>query len=283
MIQRTIISTILSMAVTVGALLASCGIAYAADDLKPFSFVQLCDPQLGMGGYEHDVATFTQSVKFINALAPEFVVICGDLVNEANEQSFADFIGIKNTFTVPAYCAPGNHDMSDGPSLERYRKTIGDDYYMVEHKGYTLVVVNTQLWKMPIAGESEKHDAWVKQTLEEARAKRSPIVVVGHYPLFITQPDEAEEYFNLPLEKRTELLDLFVQCGVVAYLSGHAHKTVVNEYEGIQLVSGPTTSKAFDKQPLGFTRWVVEDGALEHSFMDLTMDDAAETKPEATP
>src|SRR5437588_11592772 len=39
---------------------------------QPFTFVQMCDPQLGMGGYEADVARFKQAVKQINALKPDF-------------------------------------------------------------------------------------------------------------------------------------------------------------------------------------------------------------------
>jgi hypothetical protein len=35
-----------------------------------FTFVQLCDTQLGMGGYEHDVKAFRQAVQQINALTP---------------------------------------------------------------------------------------------------------------------------------------------------------------------------------------------------------------------
>src|SRR5438270_8580224 len=52
------------------ALLAGC----ASWHEQQFTFVQMCDPQLGMGGYEADVARFTQSVNQINALKPDFVV-----------------------------------------------------------------------------------------------------------------------------------------------------------------------------------------------------------------
>src|SRR5437762_3249474 len=76
---------------------------------QPFTFVQMCDPQLGIGGYEADVARFKQAVKQINALKPDFVVICGDLVNGATTKSFADFNAIKAGFAMPCYCAPGNH------------------------------------------------------------------------------------------------------------------------------------------------------------------------------
>ena len=51
------------------------------NEKQAFSFVQMCDTQLGMGGYEHDVLTFNQAVKQINELQADFVVICGDLVN----------------------------------------------------------------------------------------------------------------------------------------------------------------------------------------------------------
>ena len=37
---------------------------------EKFSFVQMCDTQLGMGGYEHDVKTFTLAVDQINKMKP---------------------------------------------------------------------------------------------------------------------------------------------------------------------------------------------------------------------
>ena len=81
------------------------------DPSKEFTFIQMCDTQLGMGGYEHDVQTFELAVKQINKMAPDFVLICGDLVGKANEKSFADFNRIKGGFKIPCHCAAGNHDV----------------------------------------------------------------------------------------------------------------------------------------------------------------------------
>jgi len=240
---------------------------------EPFTFVQICDTQLGMGGYEHDVNAFRQAVKQINALKPDFVVICGDLVDKADAKSFADFKEIKAGFAVPCYCAAGNHDIGNKPteeSLEHYRRLVGGDYYSFEHKGYTFVVANTSLWKVHVDGESEKHDTWFKETLDAASEKGSPVFVVGHYPLYIAEPGESEEYFNLPVEKREELLALFEKCGVVAVLAGHTHKTIVNDHEGIQLVNGETTSRSFDGRPLGFRLWHVGgEQPFKHEFIPL--------------
>lgn len=254
----------------------------APEETPSFSFVQMCDTQLGMGGYEHDVKTFKQAVVQINDLKPDFVVICGDLVNKADDKSFADFNSIKAGFKLPCYCAAGNHDVENAAtaeSLKQYREKIGKDYYTVEHKGYTLVVANTQLWKAPLKGESEKHDAWFKEALQAAKKKGSPVIVIVHYPLFVESPDEEEAYFNLPLEKRKEILSLCHENGVVAFLGGHTHKFVSNVHDGIQLVNGETTSKNFDKRPMGFRRWDVEPGkGLRHRFVPLDESISVEAK-----
>ena len=240
-----------------------------------FSFVQMCDTQLGMGGYEHDVKTFILAVDQINGMKPDFVVICGDLVQKANDKSWADFTKIKSGFKIPCHCASGNHDVENVPtadSLKLYREKVGKDYYTVEHKGFTFVIVNTQLWKAALKGESEKHDAWFAKTLKLAKARKSPVVVVGHYPLFLKDPNEKEVYFNLPVAKRQEILKLCEENGVVAFLGGHTHKLVVNDYKGIQLVNGETTSKNFDKRPMGFRWWdVSSDSTLKHRFVELEM------------
>ncbi len=136
---------------------------------QTFSFVQLCDTQLGMGGYEHDVKSFNLAVDQINALKPDFVVICGDLVHHAVDSTYDDFLRIKEEFIMPCYVLPGNHDVGNIPNdttLKFYRETVGEDYYEFIHQGYAFIVTNTQLWKVAVEDESEKHDRWFKKTLE---------------------------------------------------------------------------------------------------------------------
>jgi type 1 glutamine amidotransferase/predicted phosphodiesterase len=242
-------------------------------DLSSFQFAQMCDTQLGLGGYAHGMKTFELAVTQLNALKPDFVLICGDLVNNASDRTFDDFNRIKDGFKIPCHCAAGNHDVEKVPtaaSLERYREKIGKDYYAIDHKGYHFVIGNTQLWKSPLAGESQKHDAWFRKTLASAKEKNLPVVVVVHYPLFVEHPNEPESYSNLPIKKRRELLSLFEASGVVAVLAGHTHTYVENEYKGIQMVCGETTSRNFDQRPLGFRMWKAEKGGkLSQRFVKL--------------
>jgi 3',5'-cyclic AMP phosphodiesterase CpdA len=239
---------------------------------ESFTFVQMCDTQLGMGGYEHDVRAFELAVKKINALQPDFVVICGDLVSKPDQKSFTDFKRIRSGFAIPCHCAAGNHDIGNKPSaksLDTYRKTIGNDYYSFEHKGRMFIVVNTGLWKAPLEVETEKHDEWLRKTLDQAQLNQQPVFIVGHYPLYVKTSDEEENYYNLPPDKRSKLLALFKEKGVEAYLAGHTHTSIFNNYEGIQLVNGETTSRNFDQRPLGFRLWHVSTTKTTHEFIPL--------------
>ncbi|NQU45050.1 metallophosphoesterase, partial [bacterium] len=244
-------------------------------EMTPFTFAQVCDTQLGYGGYEHDVESFRQAVRQINALHPDFVVICGDLVHSPNEKSFAEFNAIKAGLRMPCHCAPGNHDLGNQPtreSLDLYRRAVGRDYYSFEHKDRRFVVVNTQMWKAPLAGESEKQDAWLVENLNSAARGKTPVFIIGHIPLFVERPVEEENYMNLPLIKRESLLQLFASRGVVAMVGGHTHKLLINTYQGIQIVHGETTSKNFDKRPFGFRIWYVDGmGPVRQDFVPLAL------------
>ncbi|MCK4561972.1 MAG: metallophosphoesterase [Flavobacteriaceae bacterium] len=250
-------------------------ISCSEKEQKPFTFVQLCDTQLGMGGYEHDIKTFKQAVKQINLINPDFVIICGDLVNDASDSSFADFNKIRSQFKMSCYCVSGNHDVGNVPNdstLSFYRETIGKDYYGFENKGYAFVVTNSQLWKENVENESKKHDDWFKKTIDSIKETNQPIFVAGHYPLFIETVDEEEAYFNLPSTKRKEILNIFTKSDVVAYLSGHAHRPLINNYKNIQLVSGEATSKNLDSTiALGFRVWNVSKDTIFQNFVPLQL------------
>ncbi len=239
---------------------------------KPFTFVQLTDTQLGFGGYEHDLQSFEQAVKQINELNPDFVVICGDLVNVASDSSYQDFKQIRKNLRMPCYCVPGNHDVGNIPNdttLAFYRKKIGKDYYRFNHKGSSFIVANSLLWNADVANESEKFDKWFVKSLEAAGKKGRPVFVAGHFPLYTSEPDEEAQYYNIIPERRKELLDLFLENQVSAYLTGHTHKLICNEYNGIQMVSCETTSKNFDERPIGFRLWEVSSDSISHRFIPL--------------
>jgi serine/threonine-protein phosphatase CPPED1 len=251
------------------------GLANGAGQSQSFTFVQLCDVQLGYGeSYAKDVNSFKLAVQRINEVKPDFVILCGDMVNTFDDKSLKDFNDVKSGLKVPLYCCPGNHDIGNEPNivtLTKYRKALGKDYFSFEHKGYTFILTNTSLWKVNVPEESQKHDVWFKSTLKAAADKKSPVFFIGHYPLYVRSADEPNGYNPLPTAKRKELLDLSEKSGVVAILTGHLHSYINNDYKGIQLVSGESTSRNNDRRPFGFRLWTVQSPtSIKQDFVPLT-------------
>ena len=94
---------------------------------KPFSFVQLCDTQLGMGGYEHDILSFEQAVKQINEINPDFAVVCGDLVNNAADILIRKSNYLFEPFLVLSPTNKNEHHLLVGQKTQQgRRKKIGN-------------------------------------------------------------------------------------------------------------------------------------------------------------
>jgi len=238
-----------------------------------YSFVQMADPQIGMTIYSNDLARFRQAVLQINSLKHAFVVICGDLVDKASSNSFADFSAARAELAVPSYCVPGNHDIGyepDKKSLVLYRSQIGRDYYTFSFSNDLFVCANSQFWKAPPDDESRVHDRWFKKIMADATNVPFRIFVVMHYPPFTDRPDEKEHMFNLPSDARQRVLNACGKAGVTALLVGHAHRTITNQYSSCMIVAPETTSVNADKRPFGFRLWHVGPGTnISHEFVPL--------------
>ena len=240
--------------------------------VSTITFIQMCDPQIGMGGYEEDIIRLDQAVNKANALGTDFVIVCGDLVHHAHDSAYDDFEAAINQLKMPYLLAPGNHDLGNIPSdsaLRAYRARLGKDYFVSHHEQVSMVVINTQLIKQNVPIESDRQMKWIAATLDSLSSTQQKVFVMGHYPLFTKEVNEEENYFNLPETQRTELLQLFESYGVEAYLSGHKHELLVNEHAGILLVSGETTSKNFDQRPFGFRQWTIGRQNIKHEFIPL--------------
>jgi len=256
-----------------------------------WTFIQLSDPQLGMTQYKHDVSSLKAAIRRINDLSPDMVFITGDLLQVIDIASWQEFKTIMQTLRSPYYISPGNHDViskhhshqsskehmksitqDHQEDLWKYRKEFGADYFVVKHKQYTFIIVNSVLWRWKhpfMQEESDKQDRWMKERLTEAKDRGSPIIIVSHYPLFQHNRHERNTYYNIPKPKRLELLKLFVDHGVVAYLAGHIHGHQAFSYKGITFLHCESTAMNFDRSPLGFQRWTVSRTGLTHESLRI--------------
>jgi serine/threonine-protein phosphatase CPPED1 len=244
------------------AAMAWCAGSYA---FGSFTFVQLCDPQLGKMGYEHDKTMLRLAVRYINHLDPAFVLFCGDLIDTAKSaQAYEDFNDIVAGLDMPGHYAIGNNDEAD-----LFATYIGPDYHSFTHQGYTFIVVNTMLWANYVPGATETMDAWLLSELQAASLQESPVFVAGHHPFYSKSRNEADDSPSIAQGKSENVLALFEQYGVVAYLSGHLHMNLISNYNDIQLVTTGATCYTIGDEP-GFRLWHVEGARpFAHEFLHV--------------
>jgi Icc-related predicted phosphoesterase len=222
------------------------------------TLVQLCDPQLGFGedGFEADVTRLEKAVIQINELAPDVVVVAGDMVNDIGDaQAIATVVETLARIKAPVLLTPGNHDLPDpvtAARLERYRASFGKDFNTLECKGRQIVSANSQLWREAPPEESARNEQQLRDALQKAKKKGQPVILLTHVPPFVTSVDEKDEYFNLPESKRHEILRLCEDNGVIIWLAGHTHNTSRRSYNDIAILNGEATSRNFDRHPAGF-------------------------------
>jgi predicted MPP superfamily phosphohydrolase len=143
------------------ALFALAGTASAAD----LTFVQMSDPQFGMfaenRNFAQETINFERAIADANRLKPAFVVICGDLVNQAGDAAqIAEYqrIAAKLDRAIPLHNVAGNHDVGNEPtpeSLAAYRKKFGPDYYVFRHRDFLGIVLNSSLIQHPKSAPEE--------------------------------------------------------------------------------------------------------------------------------
>ena len=284
---------------TLRLLLASLALAIAISLVprvaaaEPFFFIQMSDPQMGMFSdnrdFVQDAANFEFAVAAVNRLKPAFLIITGDLVNRSGDAvQIAEYRRIlaKVDPAIPVYSLPGNHDVGNMPTpatIDAYTKVLGPDHYTFRHQGLVGIVLDSSVIHTPQQATQQliEQDRWLRAELEHAKAAGAAhIVIFQHHPWFLEKPDEADQYFNLPLARRTPHLALFHEFGVRYTFSGHYHRNAEGRDGDITAITTGPVGKPLGETKSGFRVAIGRDGAIEHTYYDLG---SLPTKVELTP
>ena len=266
-------------------LLALGFVSIAASPLRadePWFFIQLSDPQLGMftdnREIDQDVANFEFAVAAVNRLKPAFVVITGDLVNKPGDakqiSEYRRIVGLVDR-SIPVYNIAGNHDVENAPtpeSLAAYEKLFGPDHFVFKHRSLIGVVLNSSVIHTPdkAAGQLAAQERWLREALTFAKAANPKhLVVFQHHPWFLKSATEADQYFNIPLARRSAHLALFREFGVRYLFCGHYHRNAeARDGELENITSGPV-GKPLGGAKSGLRVAIVRDDRIEHRYYEL--------------
>jgi len=263
----------------------------------PFFFIQISDTQYGLftrdKGFEKEVELVAKAVEHINRLKPRFVIVCGDLVNanpgtpryEPQVAAFKEGLaGVSPT--IPLICLCGNHDVLDRPtgsSIEAYRENFGDDHFGFWVGGVRGLVLNSSLIKDP-SGSPEafaEQERWLVAQLEEANdLDAQHVFVFQHHPLFLKQPDEEDEYFNIPRDRRMPVLEVLQDAGVRAVFAGHYHRNSYAKDGELSMITTGAVGMPFGKDPSGLRIVKVYEETFEHEYYAMDeVPDAVSMEP----
>jgi predicted phosphodiesterase len=260
-------------------LVTGSGIASAAE---PFFFIQLTDPQFGMfadnTNFIQETANCEIAVAAINRLHPAFVVVTGDLVNRVGDaaqiKEYKRIVAQVDP-AIPVYNVAGNHDVGNVPTpktIAAYTNQFGPDHYAFRHGGFVGIVLDSSLIKAPqkVPDLFAAQEAWLKAELQRAKDSGArDIVIFQHYPWFLQNANEPEQYFNLPRERRGEHLALFHEFGVNAVFCGHYHRNDAARDGSVEIVTTGALGKPLGGSRSGLQVVIVRDRGMEHHFYDL--------------
>jgi predicted MPP superfamily phosphohydrolase len=246
-----------------------------------FFFVQLSDTQFGFSNNDIDFIQDTVNAEFaiatVNRLKPAFVVVTGDLINkpgDAAQNAEYQRIMAKLDKAIPLYNISGNHDIENEPTaaaLAHYRKLYGRDYYTFRHGSLLGIVLNSTVIHSPqhVPNELAEQDTWLRAEVERAKSSGAKhVIVFQHHPWFLEKADEADQYFNIPLARRTPLLDLFRASGIQYLVSGHLHRSTEATDGGLTTVVTGPVGRPLGGQS-GFRIFVVTETDVTHRYYGL--------------
>ena len=243
---------------------------------KPFTFIQLSDPQMGFISNNMDVEAeselFTKTVEYINRTKPAFVVITGDFVNIRTDMTqinaFKEITALIDK-KIPVYLVPGNHDIGLNPSGEEidfYMKLYGYDRFYFDYGGVCFAGLNSCYIKAGTPQEQEQLE-WLQTVFSKHKSNRK--VIFLHHPFFAKSIEEAEAYFNLPVEKRKDYFRLFKENNTKAVFAGHHHNNAEGSYDGIDMITTSSIGKQLGNVKPGFREITVYPDSIVHIYVEI--------------
>jgi 3',5'-cyclic AMP phosphodiesterase CpdA len=162
----------------------------------------------------------------IGALAPDAVVVKGDLTSVGSEDEYAAFLAAYGTLGDTMHHVRGNHDAIADPAM-----AIEDAPYAVELDGVVLGVLDTVIPGTDIGTISLDQVQWLEDV---ASTSTKPIVALGHHPCFDVERGvrTGRPYFGIQPDDSERLVDAFGRHdNLVGYFAGHTHRNRVRRFE----------------------------------------------------
>ena len=204
----------------------------------PFTLIQIsdchlaADPATDYRGINAD-ATLQSLLPAVRALAPDAVVLSGDVSEDASAESYARAVNYFEGLAPRVAWLPGNHDRRE--TMAQAFEPAGFRAGPVEHwGGWQIVLLDSSVPDRPEGTLDPQRLA----PLDDLDSERPALVFIHHQPVPVGAP-WIDKYALREPERLWEKLDARV---VRAVAFGHVHQVRSGEKNAIAWLSAPATS-----------------------------------------
>jgi 3',5'-cyclic AMP phosphodiesterase CpdA len=202
-----------------------------------------------------DDALIKPLAELVKKIAPDVVVVSGDLTQRARTEQFKEARRFLNTLPNPQIVVPGNHDIPLHNifsrfmrPLAKYRRYINDEVEPVYiDEEIAVIGINTARSLTIKDGRvSEKQIAHIRERLCSLGSHITKIIVT-HHPFDVPNHYDADQLVGrAPLA-----MEIFANCGADLLLAGHLHAShtgdtsaryKIGDYSALVVQAGTATS-----------------------------------------
>ncbi|MEO7672517.1 MAG: metallophosphoesterase family protein [Pyrinomonadaceae bacterium] len=182
-------------------------------------------------------------VEKINEIAPDLVVVSGDLTQRARKEQFAEARRFLDQIPVPQIVVPGNHDVPlynilrrFGSPLANYKRFITSDMFPFFVDGELAVLGINTARSLTIKGGrvGKEQVAVIRESfcgLDETLAK----IIVTHHPFDLPGGFDEDDIVG----RAEDFMPQIAESGAEIFLSGHLHvSSITNSAHRYRLESG---------------------------------------------
>jgi hypothetical protein len=162
----------------------------------PWRFAVMSDAQFVARDPDSDIVrNARRTLREIKAAEPDFLLINGDLVDEASPEDFAlakKILDEELGGELKYHYIPGNHEVMGG-KIDNFKAAFGDTYRSFDHKGTRFITLDTS--RLNLRGGGFEQIALLRAQLDKAAEDRSvgSVAVLFHVPPRDPTPGKASQ------------------------------------------------------------------------------------------
>jgi 3',5'-cyclic-AMP phosphodiesterase len=164
------------------------------------------------------------AIEEMRAIAPDAVVVKGDLTTRGNKEEYAQFLDFyAAAFGDRLYHVRGNHDGYYGEDF------ASDAPIEVTLPGVTLAILDTVIPRSATGQVSAEQLEWLDEL--GSRADRPVLVLGHHHPWQPGSSSRPDTYFGINCDDSEKLVDVVARRPrLVGYFAGHTHRNRVRRF-----------------------------------------------------